>query len=83
MKRRTPILSEGNGWFSCWCYTTKRQVNIKGKLRQGTIAQILTVEKCSKEAVCPQVFSSGCLIGKRREGKFCIEKRHNQISEVP
>ena len=64
-------MSDGNGWFSCWCYDAKRQVNIKGELQQGTIAKILTVKKCSREAICPQVFSSGCLIGKRREGKFC------------
>jgi len=76
-------MSDGNGWFGCWCYTTKRQVNIKGELQQGAITQILTVEKCSREAVCPQVFSIMCLIGKMREGKFCTEKRHNQISEVP
>jgi len=71
-------MSDGNGWFGCWCYTTKRQVNIKGKLTPGSIAQILTVEKCSKEAACPQMFSSGCLIGKRREGKFCNEKENQQ-----
>jgi hypothetical protein len=64
-------VSDNNGWFSCWCYATKRQVNIKGELDYGSIAQILTVENCSQEATCPQVFSSECLIGKRREGKFC------------
>jgi len=72
-------MSDGNGWFGCWCYTTKRQVNIKGKLTLGSIAQILTVEKCSKEAVCPQVFSSACLLGKRREGKF-VEKKKIKLS---
>lgn len=77
-------MSEDNGWFSCWCYETKRQVNIKGELGHGSIAQILTVEKCSREATCQKVFSSGCLIGKRREGKFCKEeRRHKQRREAP
>jgi hypothetical protein len=83
-ERRTLILSENNGWFSCWCYVTKRQVNIKGELQQGSIAEILTVKKCSHEESCPQVNSHECLLGKRREGKFCIEERRlNQTSEGP
>jgi len=70
---------ENNGWFLCWCYEAKRQVNIKGELQQDSIAKILDVKKCSREAICPQVFSSGCLIGKRREGKF-VEKKKIKLS---
>ena len=76
MKRKTPIL-DGNGWISCWCYETQRQVNIKGELDRGSISQVLTVEKCNQEAVCPQVFTKYCLLGKKREGKI-TEDQENQ-----
>lgn len=67
-------MSENNGWLSCWCYEKTVQVDIKGTLEPGSIAQILTVEHCREEAGCDRLLSPGCLVGKRREGKFCDKK---------
>ena len=58
-----------NEWLSCWCYETKKQVDVKGKLEPESIAQILTVEHCSQEDDW-KVFFFGYLIGKKREGNF-------------
>lgn len=53
----------------CWCYATKMQVMIKGKIVGKRQAELLDVVDCEHKD-CPKRSDVDCLIDKIREGKW-------------
>ena len=54
---------------SCWCYTAKKQVWVRGRIEGKRQAQLLRIVEC-EEVDCPLRHSAYCLIGKLREGRW-------------
>jgi hypothetical protein len=53
----------------CWCYATKRQVNIEGVIIGKRQADLIEILDCEYEH-CPKRYAKDCLIGKIREGRW-------------
>jgi len=63
---------------SCWCYTAKKQVWVKGRIEGKRQADLLRVVEC-EEKNCPERHSTYCLIGKLREGIWLNQKSPKRI----
>ena len=55
--------------MDCWCYATKKQVNIEGKIVGKRQAELLEVTDCEEKG-CSEYGAVDCLVGKLREGKW-------------
>jgi len=63
---------------SCWCYITKKQVWVKGRIVGKRQADLLRVVEC-EENNCPERHSTYCLIGKLKEGVWLNQKSPKRI----
>jgi hypothetical protein len=53
---------------SCWCYATRRQVYVKGRVVGERQADLLRISDCEHED-CAKRYAKDCLIGKLLEGR--------------
>jgi len=55
--------------FSCWCYATQRQVQVRGRIVGKRQADLLEISDCEHKD-CAKRYAKDCLIGKLLEGRW-------------